>query len=31
MVVVHVYVHVKAEDVQAFREAASENARKSFQ
>ncbi|TEU00618.1 MAG: antibiotic biosynthesis monooxygenase [Anaerolineales bacterium] len=31
MVIVHVYVHVKAEEVQAFRDAALENARKSVQ
>lgn len=31
MVIVHVYVYVKAEDVHAFREATLENARKSVQ
>ncbi len=31
MVIVHVYVHVKAEEVQAFRDATVENAKKSVQ
>ena len=31
MVIVHVYVHVKAEEIQAFHDATVENARKSVQ